>query len=55
MPSIGNSAAIRVLRWCCDHGHGDARFRCESLCLRGLGRREYQPVFAAMQSLHRSP
>ena len=24
--------------------------RCESLCLRGLGRREYQPVFAAMQA-----
>ena len=24
--------------------------RCEPLCLRGLGRREYQPVFAAMQA-----
>ena len=24
--------------------------RCESLCLRGLGRREYQPVFTAMQA-----
>ena len=24
--------------------------RCESLCLRGLGRREYQLVFAAMQA-----
>lgn len=23
---------------------------CEPLCLRGLGRREYQPVFAAMQA-----